>query len=114
MQTIMASLNLGQDVANKRERKQTAAHIVARSYSLYLAVKMCRYGSLININPSAIRIVKGKICQRKIYTDAISKVKKVKRPVPIAHECKKCTVQEKTRLKDNFQSSGFAKHGNNN
>ena len=30
----MASLNLGQDVANKRERKQTAAHIVAQSYSL--------------------------------------------------------------------------------
>ena len=31
----MANLNLGQDdVANKRERKQTAAHIVAKSYPL--------------------------------------------------------------------------------
>ena len=48
----MASLNLGQDVANKIERKLTAAHIVAKSYPLYLAVKMRRYGSLIRINPS--------------------------------------------------------------
>ena len=30
----MANLNLGQDVANKRERKQTAAHIVVKSYPL--------------------------------------------------------------------------------
>ena len=30
----MASLNLGQDVANKTERKYTAAHIVAKSYLL--------------------------------------------------------------------------------
>ena len=30
----MANLNLGQDLTNKRERKQTAAHIVARSYPL--------------------------------------------------------------------------------
>ena len=51
----MASLNLGQDVANKREIKQTDAHahIMAKSYLLYLAVRMRRYGSLININPSA-------------------------------------------------------------
>ena len=48
----MASLNLGQDVANKRERKLTAAHVVAKSYPLYLAVRMRRYGSLIKINPS--------------------------------------------------------------
>ena len=34
MQSNVANFNLGQDVANKRERKQTAAHIVARSYSL--------------------------------------------------------------------------------
>ena len=47
MNSIMANLNLGQDVANKRERKWIAAHIVAKSYSLY------RYFSLININPSA-------------------------------------------------------------
>ena len=38
----MTSLNLGQDVSNKRDRKQTAAHIVAKSYPLYLAVKMYR------------------------------------------------------------------------
>ena len=42
----MANLNLGQDVVNKRERKYTAAHLVD------LAVRMSRYGSLININPS--------------------------------------------------------------
>ena len=48
----MASLNLGQNVANKRERKQTAAHIVAKSYPLWQAVGMHCYGSLININPS--------------------------------------------------------------
>ena len=41
----MANLNLGLDVANKRER-------VDKSYPLYLAVRMPRYGSLININPS--------------------------------------------------------------
>ena len=35
-----------------RERKYTAAHIVAKSYPLYLAVRMRRYGSLIKINPS--------------------------------------------------------------
>ena len=53
----MASLNIGKDVANKRERKQTAAHIVTKSYPLYIAVKMCRYGSLINIDPSALHEV---------------------------------------------------------
>ena len=30
----MANLNLGLDVAYKRERKETAAQIVAKSYSL--------------------------------------------------------------------------------
>ena len=35
MHTTMASLNLDQDVANKRERKETAAHIVAKSYARY-------------------------------------------------------------------------------
>ena len=34
MQSIMANLNLGQDVANKRERKKTAAPIVANSCPL--------------------------------------------------------------------------------
>ena len=47
----MASLNLGHDVAKKRERKQTAAHIVAKSYPLWQAIIMRRYGSLSNINP---------------------------------------------------------------
>ena len=37
-------------MANKRERKLTAAHLVAKSYPLYLAVRMGRYGSLINIS----------------------------------------------------------------
>ena len=30
----MANLNLGQNVANKRERKKVAAHKVAKSYPL--------------------------------------------------------------------------------
>ena len=34
----MANLILGQDVANKTEREQTAAHIVANSYPLWPAV----------------------------------------------------------------------------
>ena len=50
----MASLNSGQDVANKRERKLTSAHIVAKSYLLWQAVRLRRYGSLININPSVL------------------------------------------------------------
>ena len=51
----MASLNLGQDVVNKKkELKQTAAHIVAKSYPLQQAAGMRRYGSLININPSGL------------------------------------------------------------
>ena len=48
----MANLNLGQDVANKRKRKYTAAHRVATSCLLNQAAGMSRYGSLININPS--------------------------------------------------------------
>ena len=48
----MANLNLGQDVANERERKKTAAHKVAIFYPLWLAVRMRRYGSLFNISPS--------------------------------------------------------------
>ena len=35
----MSNLNLGQDVANRRERKLTAAQILAKSDPLYLAVK---------------------------------------------------------------------------
>ena len=49
----MTNLNLGQDVASNRERKETAAYIVAKSYALQLAAVMRRCGSLININPSA-------------------------------------------------------------
>ena len=35
----MANLNLGQDVANKTERKMPAVHIVAKSYPYWQAVK---------------------------------------------------------------------------
>ena len=53
MRSIMANLNLGHDVADKREIEYNiAAHIVANSHSLQQAVGMLRYGSLININPS--------------------------------------------------------------
>ena len=49
MYLIMANLNLGQYVANKRARKYPAT-----SYTLEQAVGMRRYNnSLININPSA-------------------------------------------------------------
>ena len=48
----MASLKFRPRCGQKRERKQTAVHIVANSYPLYLAVRMRRYGSLIKINPS--------------------------------------------------------------
>ena len=41
----MANFNLGQDVANKREK-------LDKSFPLKQAVGMRRYGSLININPS--------------------------------------------------------------
>ena len=51
----MANLKLGQDVANARERKCTTANIVIISYPLKQAVKMRRYRSLININPSAVK-----------------------------------------------------------
>ena len=44
----MAKVNLGQDVANRRERKWTATHIVAKSDPLEQAAGMRRYGSLIN------------------------------------------------------------------
>ena len=47
----MANLN---DVANKREKKETADPIVAKSYHLQQAVGMRRYGSLININLSGL------------------------------------------------------------
>ena len=43
----MANLNLGQDVANKREREK-----IGRAGHTQLAKKMSRDGSLININPS--------------------------------------------------------------
>ena len=54
MHLVMANLNLGQDGANKK--KQSAAHIVARSYPLYQAVPLRRrrFGSLIDINPSSL------------------------------------------------------------
>ena len=61
----MANLNLGQDVANKREIKYTAAHIVAKSYPLYLAEEMRRYGSLIYINPSGSFHVDPSICPKQ-------------------------------------------------
>ena len=51
MSSIMANLNLGQDVANKIERKQRTAHIVGKSYPRYQAIRMRRYGSLITSTP---------------------------------------------------------------
>ena len=53
----MANLNLGQDVANYREKTQTAAHIVAKSYLIWQAGRICCYGSLININPYVLLLL---------------------------------------------------------
>ena len=55
----MPSLSLGQDVANKRDKETIgiAGHIVAKSYPLYQAVGLCRFGSLININPSDVGLL---------------------------------------------------------
>ena len=49
----MANLNFGQDMANKKESKNIAAHIVANSYkyTLQLAAGMLRCGSLLDIQP---------------------------------------------------------------
>ena len=52
------NLNLVQEVANKSDRNQKAAHIVAKPDSLQLAVRMHRYGSLININLSEGKVLK--------------------------------------------------------
>ena len=49
MNSIKANLNLGQDVA----RITDSSHIVASFYPLKQSAGMHRYGSLININPSA-------------------------------------------------------------
>ena len=65
MHSIMASLNLGQDAVNKRERKKTAAPIVAKSYSLQLALKMCRYGSLLSSTPLVPSML---IITKKLHT----------------------------------------------
>ena len=53
MHSIIANLNSGQDVANKRERQINI--VVAKSFPLLLAAGMRRYGSLININPSILQ-----------------------------------------------------------
>ena len=47
----MANLNLDQDVANKREIKLEATHIVAKFYPVWQVAGMHRYGSLITIDP---------------------------------------------------------------
>ena len=62
----MASLDVGQDVANKRERKETAAHIVAKS----IAVRLRRYGSLIKSNPLAHSkcIIRQCYCEPETFT----------------------------------------------
>ena len=49
----MANLNVGQDVANKREIRDMDFNEVAKSYTLQQATIMRRYSSLININPFA-------------------------------------------------------------
>ena len=39
----------------EKDNRQLAAHIVAKSDLLYLAVRMRRYGSLIKIKPSGLK-----------------------------------------------------------
>ena len=71
----MANLKLGQDVDNKRERKQTTVHIGTKSYPLQIAVKMCRQGSLIKINPSALKIRQASslLYEEKIWISFVSR-----------------------------------------
>ena len=54
----MAKLNIGQDVANK---------------FYYLAAKMLRYGSLINIKP-----IKPSVWQYRVHKEVVGKKGKVK------------------------------------
>ena len=56
MHSVMANLNLGQDMTNKIEREYILpTYIVAKSYALLDVVWMLRYSSLININPLIFR-----------------------------------------------------------
>ena len=48
----MANLNLGQDVANKMRKKIDSCSYCGQILYLIAAVKLSRYGSLINIHPS--------------------------------------------------------------
>ena len=60
----MANLNLGQNVANKRDKINLVAHFVANSYPLWQAVWMLLYGSLININhlgPTSVDLVSNSV-----------------------------------------------------
>ena len=56
----MPNLILGQDVANKRQRKLTVAK------SFIQPIKLWRYGSLININPSG-RVLLSSHCYGNYY-----------------------------------------------
>ena len=56
MHSIVANLDLSQDVAKERKKEiDSCSHKVANFYTLQQAAEMRRYGSLININPSAIQ-----------------------------------------------------------
>ena len=59
---MMANLNLGQDVVNKGERKQTDSCLIQQT------VWMLRYGSLININPSGLYYTHAKVHIRRYGT----------------------------------------------
>ena len=98
----MANLNLSQDVANKRERKQIAVHIVAKYDPLQQTAGMRRYSSLlINIEPSALNEGNKKteakakklfvISQTKKSTKTVFPLKK-KKPAATGFDVNKRTV----------------------
>ena len=54
MHLITVYLNIGQHVAKKEKEKIDSCHIVAKSYPPQQTAVMRCYGSLMNINPSAV------------------------------------------------------------
>ena len=62
MHSNMANLNLGQDVAKKRERKQTAAHIVP-----YNKLQECVVTVLLLTSTPLVRITYSKFGTNKYF-----------------------------------------------
>ena len=51
--------------------QETAAHIVAKSYPIQQAVGMCRYVSLLNINPSGITCIAQSVRVQCVFSEEV-------------------------------------------